>query len=67
MISTAYVVMYSIKHQKNTTTYQEKMTTWSDHLILVAMDGTTWNSIKEEIIGMWEIVTDYQKLESENL
>jgi hypothetical protein len=31
---------------------------WS--IFMVAIDRSTWNSIKAELITMWQIVTDYQ-------
>jgi hypothetical protein len=31
-------------------------------MLMVALDGTTWNSIKAELIAMWQIVINYDKV-----
>jgi hypothetical protein len=37
-----------------------KKPAWGSAPKMVAIDRTTWNSIKAELIVMWQIVTDYQ-------
>jgi len=48
-----------------TTLTKIKPSLHSEGFILVAIDRTTWNSIKSELVMMWRIVTDYQKIKDD--
>ncbi len=40
---------------------KEKYPCNNGYFSLVAIDRTTWNSIKKELVTMWQLVTDYRE------